>query len=44
MGKRLQPRLLSDTVTGEWQKGEAAVGQGSEPREPGRLRHQAADL
>ena len=44
VGKRLQPQWLSDTPTGEWQKGEAAQGQGSEPREPGRLRHLTADL
>ena len=40
-GKRLKPRLLSDALTGEWRKGEAGEGQGSEPREPGGLRHQA---
>ena len=41
VGKRLQPRLLSDALTGEWQNGEAGEGRGSEPREPGGLRHQA---
>ena len=39
MGKRLQLRLLSDALTGEWRKGEAGEGQGSWPREPGGLRH-----
>ena len=34
MGKRLQLRLLSDALTGEWRVGEAGEGQGSEPREP----------
>ena len=42
VGKRLQLRLLSDTLTGEWRKGQAGEGQGSEPREPGGLRDQAA--
>ena len=41
MGKRLQLRLLSDTLTGEWRQGEAGKGQGSEPHEPRRLRNQA---
>ena len=31
MGKRLQLRLLSDALTGEWRNGEAEEGQGSEP-------------
>ena len=44
MGKRLQLRLLSDALTREWQKGEAGEGQGSEPREPGGLRHQAGGV
>ena len=35
MGKRLQPRLLSDTLTGEWPNGKARGGEGSDPREPG---------
>ena len=35
MGKRLQPRLLSDALNGEWPNGEAGEGQGSEPSEPG---------
>ena len=38
MGKRLQLRLLSDVLTGEWRNGEAGEAQGSEPREPGGLR------
>ena len=44
VGKRLQLRLLSDALTGEWQNGEAGEGQGSEPREPGGLRHQAGGV
>ena len=44
VGKRLQPRLLSDALTGEWRNGEAGEGQGSEPREPGGLRHQAGGV
>ena len=44
MGKRLQLRLLSDALTGEWRTGEAGEGQGSEPREPGGLRHQAGGV
>ena len=43
-GKRLEPRLLSDTLTGAWRNGEAGEGQGSEPREPGGLRHQAGGV
>ena len=39
MGKRLQLRLLSDALTGEWQNGEAGEGQSSEPRDPGGLGH-----
>ena len=39
VGKRLQLRLLSNALTGEWRNGEAGEGQGSEPREPGGLRH-----
>ena len=34
MGKRLEVRLLSDALTGQWREGEAGVGQGSEPRVP----------
>ena len=41
MGKRPQPRLRIDALTGEWRKGEAGEGRGSEPCEPGGLRHQA---
>ena len=41
MGKRPQPRLRIDALTGEWQKGEAREGRGSEPCEPTGLRHQA---
>ena len=41
VGKRLQTRLLSDTLTREWQNREAGEGQGSEPCEPGGLRQQA---
>ena len=44
VGKRLQLRLLSNALTGEWRNVEAGEGQGSEPREPGRLRHQAGGL
>ena len=35
VGKRLQPRLQIDALTGEWRNGEAGEGQGSEPCEPG---------
>ena len=42
VGKRLQPLLLSDALTREWQNGEAGEGQGSEPREPGGRDHHAA--
>ena len=41
MGKRLQLRLLSDALTGEWRNGEGGEGQGSEPREPLGLHHKA---
>ena len=41
LGKRLQPQLLSDALTGEWRNGEAGERRGSEPCEPGGLRHQA---
>ena len=41
MGKRPQPRLRIDALTGEWRNGEAGEGRGSEPCEPGGLRHQA---
>ena len=44
VGNRLQPQLLSNTLTGEWQNEEARKGQGSEPREPGGLRHQAGGV
>ena len=44
MVRRLQLRLLSDTLTGEWQKGEAGEGQGSEPLEFGGLRYQAGGV
>ena len=44
MGKRLQLRLLRDALTGEWREGDAGEGQGSEPREPGGLRHQAGGV
>ena len=44
MGKRLQLRLPSDAPTGEWRNGEAEEGKGSEPREPGGLRHQAGGV
>ena len=44
MGKRLQPWLLSDALTGEWQNGEPGEGQGSEPCEPRGLRHQAGGV
>ena len=44
MGKRLQLRLLSDALTGEWREGEAGEGRGSPPREPGGLRHQAGGV
>ena len=41
MGKRPQPQLQVDARTGEWRKGEAEEGRGSEPCEPGGLCHQA---
>ena len=41
MGKHPQPRLRIDALTGEWRNGEAGEGRGSEPCEPGGLRHQA---
>ena len=44
VGKRLQLRLLSDALTREWRNAEAGEGQGSEPREPGGLRHQAGGV
>ena len=44
VGERLQPRLLSDALTGQWRNGEAGEGQGSEPHEPGGLRHQAGGV
>ena len=34
MGKRPQPRLRIDALTGEWRNGEAGEGRGSEPCEP----------
>ena len=44
VGKRLQLRLLSDALTGEWRNGEAGEGQGPEPREPGQFCHQAGGV
>ena len=44
VGKHLQPRLLSDALTGEWPNGKAGEEQGSEPREPGGLRNQAGGV
>ena len=41
MGKRPQPRLRINALTGEWRNGEAGEGRGSELCEPGGLRHQA---
>ena len=41
VGKRPQPRLRIDALTGEWRNGEAGEGWGSELCEPGGLRHQA---
>ena len=41
MGKRLQPPLRVDALTGVWRKVEAGEGRRSEPFEPGGLRHQA---
>ena len=41
MGKRPQPRLRIDALTGEWRNGEARQGRGSELCEPGGLRHKA---
>ena len=41
MGKRPQPRLQIDALTGKWRNGEAGEGRGSEPCEPGGLGHQA---
>ena len=40
MGKRPQPRLRIDALTGEPRNGEAGEGRGSELCEPGGLRHQ----
>ena len=37
MGKHPKPRLRIDSLTGEWRKGEAGEGRGSEPCEPGGL-------
>ena len=34
MGKRLQPRLLSDALTGEWQNGEAGRERAPSPVNP----------
>ena len=39
MGKRPQPRLRIDALTGEWRNREAGEGRGYEPCEPGALRH-----
>ena len=44
VGKRLQPRLLSDALTLEWRNQEARQGQGSKPREPRGLRPQAGGV
>ena len=44
VSKRLQLQLLSDALTGEWRNGEAGEGRGSEPCEPGGLRHQAGGV
>ena len=44
MDKRLQLRLLRDTLTREWRNGEAGEGEGFEPREPRGLRHQAGGV
>ena len=41
VGKHLQPRLLSDALTGKWRNEEAGEGRGSEPREPGGVRQRA---
>ena len=41
MGKRPQPLLRIDALTGEWRNGEAGEGRGSESCEPGGFRHQA---
>ena len=41
MGKRPQPQLRINALTGEWRNGEAGEGRGSKPCEPGGLRHQA---
>ena len=41
MGKGPQPQLRIDALTGEWRDREAGEGRGSEPCEPGGLRHQA---
>ena len=40
VGKRPQPRLQIDALTGEWRNGEAGEERGSEPCEPGGLCHQ----
>ena len=44
MSNRLQPRLLSNALTGEWRNREAGEGQGFEPCEPGELRQQAGEV
>ena len=44
MGKCLQPRLLSNALTGECQNEEAGEGQGSKPREPGGFHHKAGGV
>ena len=41
VGKRPQPRTRIDALIGDWRNGEAGEGRGSEPCEPGGLRHQA---
>ena len=41
VGKRPQPQLRMDALTGEWRNGKAGEGPGSELCEPRQLRHQA---
>ena len=41
VGKRPQPRLPIDALTGDWRNGEAGEGRGSKLCEPRGLRHQA---
>ena len=42
--KRPQPRLRIGALTGEWRNREAGEGRGSQPCEPGGLRHQAGGV